>query len=182
MRLSVQQASVITVWIVFCATCNYAPAVRPQQENILFLILEVAENQAGCKLTNHNKIQLFRQRHSHVSTVFFKGFYSSTQCGSGTYIIVLCFLRWDYQEVCAWQVRNRILPCCGLIYTSLVPNRAWEEGYRPLTHHPLTRRNCLVNQVEFLGLAHTFATLSPSNVQNISCQTHSKMIQMLEQS
>ena len=132
MRLSVQQASVITVWIVFCA--NYAPTVRSQQENILFLILEVAENQAGCKLTNHNKIQLFRQRHSHVSTVFFKGFYSSTQCGSGTYIIVLCFLRWDYQEVCVWQVRNRILPCCGLIYTSLVPNRAWEEGYRPLTH------------------------------------------------
>ena len=25
--------------------------------------------------------------------------------------------------------------------------------------HPLTRRNGLVNQVEFLGLAHTFATM-----------------------
>ena len=25
--------------------------------------------------------------------------------------------------------------------------------------HPLTRRNSLVNQVEFLGLAHTFATM-----------------------
>ena len=34
-----------------------------------------------------------------------------------------------------------------VVYTSLVP--------RP---HPLTRRNGLVNQVEFLGLAHTFAT------------------------
>ena len=33
------------------------------------------------------------------------------------------------------------------IKTSLVP--------RP---HPLTRRNGLVNQVEFLGLAHAFAT------------------------
>ena len=33
-------------------------------------------------------------------------------------------------------------------YTSLVP--------RP---HPLTRRNGLVNQVEFLGLAHAFATM-----------------------
>ena len=30
--------------------------------------------------------------------------------------------------------------------------------------HPLTRRNSLVNQVEFLGLAHAFVTLSPSNV------------------
>ena len=47
--------------------------------------------------------------------------------------------------------------------TSLVP--------RP---HPLTRRNSLVNQVEFLGLAQTFATVSPSNVQNFLHQTHSK--------
>ena len=31
--------------------------------------------------------------------------------------------------------------------------------------HPLMRRNGLVNQVEFLGLQHTFATVSPSNVQ-----------------
>ena len=31
--------------------------------------------------------------------------------------------------------------------------------------HPLMRRNGLVNQVEFLGLVHTFATVSPSNVQ-----------------
>ena len=33
--------------------------------------------------------------------------------------------------------------------------------------HPLTRRNCLVNQVEFLGLAHTFVTVLPCNVRNI---------------
>ena len=31
---------------------------------------------------------------------------------------------------------------------------------------PLTKRNSLVNQVKFLGLVHTFATVSPSNVQN----------------
>ena len=31
-----------------------------------------------------------------------------------------------------------------------------------------------MNQIEFLGLAHTFATMSPSNTQNILCQTHSK--------
>ena len=30
--------------------------------------------------------------------------------------------------------------------------------------HPLTRRNGLVNQVEFFGLKHTFATESPCNV------------------
>ena len=35
---------------------------------------------------------------------------------------------------------------------------------------PLTSKN----QVEFLGLAHTFATMSPSNVQSILHQTHSK--------
>ena len=29
--------------------------------------------------------------------------------------------------------------------------------------HPLTRRNGLVNQVEFLGLAHTFVITEPSN-------------------
>ena len=29
---------------------------------------------------------------------------------------------------------------------------------------PLTRRNSLVNRVKFLGLAHTFTTVSPSNI------------------
>ena len=48
-------------------------------------------------------------------------------------------------------------------HSSLVP--------RP---HPLTRRNSLVNQVEFLGLAHAFATLSPSNVQNIHAKPTQK--------
>ena len=52
--------------------------------------------------------------------------------------------------------------CCE--GTSLVP--------RP---HPLTRRNGLVNQVEFLGLVHTFATVSPSNVQNILRHTKVKI-------
>ena len=37
--------------------------------------------------------------------------------------------------------------------------------------HPLMRRNV---QVEFLGLVHTFATMSPSNIPNILCQTRSK--------
>ena len=32
--------------------------------------------------------------------------------------------------------------------------------------HPLTRRNGLVDQVEFLGLVHTFATVSRSSVQH----------------
>ena len=50
-----------------------------------------------------------------------------------------------------------------MVHASLIP--------RP---HPLTRRNGLVNQVEFLWLAHTFVTVSPSNVQNILCQPHSK--------
>ena len=36
----------------------------------------------------------------------------------------------------------------GMVFCSLIP--------RP---HPLTRRNSLVNQVEFLGLAHSFATV-----------------------
>ena len=46
-----------------------------------------------------------------------------------------------------------------MVACSLIP--------RPL---PLTR-NGLVNQVEFLGLAHTFATVSPSNIENILHQT-----------
>ena len=46
--------------------------------------------------------------------------------------------------------------------------------------HPLTRRNGLVNQVEFLGLARTFATVSPSNVQNILRPTCSKKVRILE--
>ena len=41
-------------------------------------------------------------------------------------------------------------------------DREWEgEGGNSLVprSHPLTRRNVLVNQVEFLGLAHTFVTM-----------------------
>ena len=37
-----------------------------------------------------------------------------------------------------------------------------------------------MNQFEFLGLAHTFVTVSPSNVQNILRQTRSKKVQILE--
>ena len=44
--------------------------------------------------------------------------------------------------------------------------------------HPLTRRNSLVNQVELLGLVHTFATVSPSNIQNILRQPRSKNVQI----
>ena len=83
-----------------------------QQGNTLFLILEMAEKsmQAGTELTKHSKMQLFRQRHSQVSTVSSKGFLYKFQCGSGTYvsinqsicyIIALCFQKWNYQEVCA---------------------------------------------------------------------------------
>ena len=46
--------------------------------------------------------------------------------------------------------------------------------------HPLPRRNGLVNQVEFLGLVHTFATVSPSNNQNILRPTRSKKVRTLE--
>ena len=48
---------------------------------------------------------------------------------------------------------------------SLVPRR-----------HPLTKRSDLLNQVEFLRLAHSFATVSPSNAQKILRQTHLKKI------
>ena len=55
------------------------------------------------------------------------------------------------------------------IHTSLVP--------RP---HPLMRRNGLVNQVEFLGLAGVLATVYLSNIQNNLRKTHSKKVQILE--
>ena len=35
-----------------------------------------------------------------MAKLFSKGFYNSNQCGSGTYIIVLCFQKRNYQEVC----------------------------------------------------------------------------------
>ena len=58
---------------------------------------------------------------------------------------------WKEDLLCA-QVSQRLKYSanCNLIpgSVSLVP--------RP---HPLTRRNGLVNQVEFLGLAHAFATM-----------------------
>ena len=52
------------------------------------------------------------------------------------------------------------------------------KGYGPRPH-PLMRRNGLVNQVEFLGLAHTFATVPPSTVPNILRQTRSKKVRIL---
>ena len=54
-------------------------------------------------------------------------------------------------------------------FSSLVP--------RP---HPLTRRNGLVNQVKFLGLAQAFVTIQPSNDQNILRPTRSKKVRILE--
>ena len=58
-----------------------------------------------------------------------------------------------------------------MLYTniSLVP--------RP---HPLMSRNSLVNQVEFLGLPHGFATMQPSNIQDILQPTCSKQVWILE--
>jgi len=44
--------------------------------------------------------------------------------------------------------------------------------------HPLMRRNGLVNQ--FLGLAGAFATVQPSNIQNILRKTRSKKVRILE--
>ena len=59
----------------------------------------------------HSKMQLFIQGHSQVSAAF--SIYNSIQCGSGTYIIALCFelsrksvrdekqdipLQWPYEE------------------------------------------------------------------------------------
>ena len=38
------------------------------------------------------------------------------------------------------------------------------EGTLVPRPHPLMRRNSLVSQVDFLGLAHTFAAVQPSNV------------------
>ena len=65
---------------------------------------------AGTKLTKHNyENGLLIQGHSQVSAVFSKGFYNSTQCRNSTYIIILCFERWNYQENCA--------------------GRRWETGY-----------------------------------------------------
>ena len=56
----------------------------------------------------------------------------------------------------------------AMVQVSLVP--------RP---HPLTRRNGLVNQVEFLGLVDALATVLPSNVQNILQKTRSKKVRIL---
>ena len=53
-------------------------------------------------------------------------------------------------------------------------------GLIPRPHPLRTRRNSLVNQATFLGLAHTFATVSPSNTENILHPTHSKKVWMLE--
>ena len=44
----------------------------------------------------------------------------------------------------------------------------------------LPARNGLVNQVGFLGLAHAFATVSRSKVQNVLRQTRYKKVRMLE--
>ena len=55
-------------------------------------------------------MQLFRQEHNKVSAVFFKGFYNNIQCGSSTYIIVLCFQKWNYQEVCAVALSGKTFP------------------------------------------------------------------------
>ena len=61
------------------------------------------------------------------------------------------------------MLRLQIQVMLAKVHTHLVP--------RP---HPLSWRNGLVNQVEFLGLAHTFVTVLPSNVQNVLRQTQSK--------
>ena len=57
-----------------------------------------------------------------------------------------CDMQLSSAQACSCQVICTYSK--GLKEPSLVP--------RP---HPLTRRNGLVNQVEFLGLAHAFATM-----------------------
>ena len=47
--------------------------------------------------------------------------------------------------------------------------------------HPLTRRSGLVTQVDIYGLEHTFATMWPSNDQNILWSTCSKKVRILPQ-
>ena len=71
----------------------------------------------------------------------------------------VCFLQQYHITTVAKATDTSII----LVWSGLVP--------RP---HPLTRRNGLANQVEFLGLAYTFTTMSPNNDQDILCQTHSK--------
>ena len=109
----------------------------------------------------------------------------TTPCGSNPlaqYIMLHCFLSvWLYIACHKRRMHARVsaIDCVFIlvfltasfpnIYTRLIP--------RP---HPLTRRNGLVNQVEFLGLAHNFATVPPSNVQNILHQTRSKKVRILE--
>ena len=73
------------------------------------------------------------------------------------YKTFLC--RNSYAASLAWPE----LPLC---YVSADHTRLLALGVRPQLPvviiknlHPLTRRNGLVNQVEFLGLAHTFATM-----------------------
>ena len=78
-------------------------------------------------------------------------------------------------------------PCCVgfhcsfslsvLLVLSLEQERLHKLVPRP---NPLTRRNSLVNQVELLGLVHTFVTVSPSNVQNVLCQTCSKKVRIFK--
>ena len=59
------------------------------------------------------------------------------------------------------------------ILTCTVCNTKWPQWKKCLVPrpYPLMRRNGLVNQVEFLGLVHTFATVQLSNIQNILRQT-----------
>ena len=49
----------------------------------------------------------------------------------------------------------------------------WSRPQTPPTL-ALTMRNCLVNQVEFLGLVHTFETMSPNNVQKYAKPTQKR--------
>ena len=46
--------------------------------------------------------------------------------------------------------------------------------------HPLTRRNCLVKQVEFLGLTHALVTMYPSNIERHFVANPLKTVQVLE--
>ena len=77
--------------------------------------------------------------------------------------------RIGYTYKIIWSGIAHFVSCEHCLPYSLVPRL-----------HPLTRRNRLVNLVKFLGLPDTFATVSPTIIQNILCQTCSIKLQILE--
>ena len=68
---------------------------------------------------------------------------------------------------------NPNLPHCGPFMILLELCRLVVQVAPHAKPRPLIRKNSVVNQVKFLGLAYTFVI---SNVQNLLCHTHSKRV------